>query len=865
MDTYPILAFPKHAELQIGGRGGGPSSFHSPSVARQGSRLSPSFDRLQSAIDSRRAEIRADASGVSPEMVLVLETVGSVESFVNAVRRTPLEWLLEWEIEDIAPDEDFFDLKDSAKELSGQVYLVLTDHSALRQLESLWRRWLADPDASFERGLNRFRDVFRQLREIRPWGIEDRVHATGILADWADRMARSQSRVRFELELWFRDSTKKRGVAQSRIRDAVSEAGGRLLSSAIVPEIAYHAVLAEVPVEAVSSLLQDSGEHIRLFHCDEVMHVRPVGQCSTVPVEALDGQIDIVVPSVEPIGEPVAALLDGLPLSNHPALRGRVIVDDPDDFESGYPAAERRHGTAMASLILNRDLSGESDGISRPIYARPILRPDRSLPGGTPPELIPDDVLPIDIVHRSVRRIFEGDGAEPPAAPTIRIINLSVGDPSRLFDRGISAWARLLDWLAWKYDVLFIVSAGNHVRPLELPIPRGTLDQCTPEQVQDVVLRALDRDGRNRRILAPGESVNALTVGATHDDDSAVSTPDGLVDPFVDLGLPSPVNAIGLGYRRAIKPDVLAPGGRVAFRPKLGSSHDSEILVPAVGSASPPGQKVAAPGAREGQLNSHAYTCGSSNAAAFVTSVACSIYDRVVVPLVSDHERDGGALGRKHEAVVTKALLAHTSSWEPVRRAMTTLVDTDLSPVEARDRIARLVGFGPIRADRAVDCAAHRVTFVGWGSISRDSAHGFSMPLPDCLAGTTVLRRVAATLAWTAPVSPQNQKYRRVALWLDSDDSGNMQALLRVARSNAHWQTARRGSLQHELFEGESATDFDGKSAISIRVNCRSEIDSFREAVPYAIAITLEVEAVANLPIYEQVAQKVRPAVPVRS
>ena len=48
-------------------------------------------------------------------------------------------------------------------------------------------------------------------------------------------------------------------------------------------------------------------------------------------------------------------------------------------------------------------------------------------------------------------------------APAVRVINLSLGNRFQPFDRELSPLARLLDWLAWKYKVLFVVSAGNHV------------------------------------------------------------------------------------------------------------------------------------------------------------------------------------------------------------------------------------------------------------------------------------------------------------------------------------------------------------------------------------------------------------------
>ena len=147
---------------------------------------------------------------------------------------------------------------------------------------------------------------------------------------------------------------------------------------------------------------------------------------------------------------PIVALLDGLPLQNHALLAGRLLIDDPDGWEPAYAASARKHGTAMASLIVHGDLGhGEAPTRSR-IYVRPVLRPDAN-----GDERTPDDVLLVDLIHRAVRRLFDGEGAQAAVAPTVRVINLSIGDEHRLFSRQISPWARLLDWLSWKYGVLF--------------------------------------------------------------------------------------------------------------------------------------------------------------------------------------------------------------------------------------------------------------------------------------------------------------------------------------------------------------------------------------------------------------------------
>src|SRR5690606_28802956 len=111
------------------------------------------------------------------------------------------------------------------------------------------------------------------------------------------------------------------------------------------------------------------------------------------------------------------------------------------------------HGTTMASLIIHGELDSQETPLRRPLYTRPIMKPN-PYAFGIRSEHIPEDILPVDLIHRAVRRIFEGDGDEGPVAPNVKVINISIGDLSRPFDRQMSPWAKLLDFLSLKYNVL---------------------------------------------------------------------------------------------------------------------------------------------------------------------------------------------------------------------------------------------------------------------------------------------------------------------------------------------------------------------------------------------------------------------------
>ena len=479
MPERPLLILPDPGEpLPRRKRGGGGGTPHLPSRERQAERLAPRFQALQWAMEARRVRLQIESHDLVPEEAVVLETVGTIENFVRAVERIPgMEWLAEIEIEDILPDEDFFELSKKGKPrrgkpLGGRLFMVFLNQDALEQMLSLWKAW--QEGGKLLRGQGPWEAVFRQLRDVRVWGAKDRLYETGVLDDWRERVARGEEVVPCEIELWHRGTLRQRRDARDRVAGLVGDREGRIITEVAIEEIAYHALLVHLPEAFVDSLLDGNDSNIALVQCEQIQFFRASGQMAVTLSD--DGQEEdrAAFPDQPAVGTPVVALFDGLPLQAHRRLRDRLVIDDPDDVEEDYPAIRRRHGTAMASLIVHGDLAAGETPLRHPLYVRPILRPDpRDWHNND--EVVAENTLVVDLLHRAVRRMFEGEGGEPAAAPNVVVINLSIGIRDRPFDQALSPLARLLDWLAWRYKVLFVVSAGNHPQRIELANRSGDL------------------------------------------------------------------------------------------------------------------------------------------------------------------------------------------------------------------------------------------------------------------------------------------------------------------------------------------------------------------------------------------------------
>jgi hypothetical protein len=384
---------------------------------------------------------------------------------------------------------------------------------------------------------------------------------------------------------------------------------------------------------------------------------------------------------------PVVALFDGVPLAGHDLLKDRLIIDDPDGFEADALAQYRMHGTSLASLIIHGDLEAAEAPLPRRIYCRPIMVPQVTARNAE--EHIPDGVLPVDLIHRAVRRLFEGEGGTSAQAPEVRIINLSVGDPARPFLHGLSPWARLLDWLSFKYGVLFVVSAGNHPRPLDLDLPKADWRGTDGKTREAKILRAVRADARNRRILSPGESINSLTVGAAHAD----ACPHGPrahyhCDPLMIRSLASPISANGLGFLRAVKPEILMPGGRQLYEDALGIGLPHTRLTP-LKNWGPPGQKTAVPSAVPGELSKTLWFRGTSNAAALATRLGAQLFEMLEA---LRNQTDGVALPARYDSVLLKALLVHGATWGDAGECMRTLFKPEVGGHKIKDFVGRFLG-----------------------------------------------------------------------------------------------------------------------------------------------------------------------------
>lgn len=847
MSERPLLFFPQPVLVKPPkGHGGGKSPYRLPDRPRQIERLDGRFTELDRVFQNQNIEVLGASAGVAPEAVLVIETVGTQVDFSLACRAIGMFWLGEVDEDELEATDDFYDQENRNKPISGKLLLSFTNHTAKEELLRLWKDF--KENKKLKRGKTQWANVFACCRDIRLWSLKDRLDEYQMREWWQGELENSPegSWHSFEIELWHKGANADHDLRQAM--DLVQAQGGRVIGElARIDEIRFLAFKVEYPRSTIVQWVQSNPANplssSSILEFSSVHCFRPIG-CS-VEMGLGDESIDLD-PYTASLSKPYVAVLDGYPLERHAQLKDRIIIDDPDLFSLSYSDPKmQRHGTAMCSLVLNGELDAPTP-LKRPIYLRPILQPDPMAQiVGEHYEIIPAHLFAEDLVHRAIKRMFESDRNDPPVAPSVRVVNLSVADKTKPFNGRISSWGRLLDWLAWKYKILFLVSVGNQ-EAVQIPsyVPR-TFNVLSEKEKVDATVKALAETTKNRSLFSPADSINALSIGASHFDHANWnSSVYQNIDLMPNAKLMSPVSAHGPGFKRGIKPEILFPGGRQLFQEAL------DIFKYSIQSSAP-GTKVASPGG-SGVLDRCAYTRGTSNATALASNAAGRILE--LLEELRNREENASVSWRDEYLVpLTKAMIVHGASRQDSHTKISEILNDSIPARKGKEFTSRFIGYGEANVDRVLACTKQRATVLGYGVISKkradmDTIHVFSFPLPNCLHDRNEIRSLTITLAWLSPIDCSKKQYRMAKLEVEPQKE---MCGVGVGQNDHH--QINRGTVSHNVYEGSKAMDFIRNKSIEIKVTCSDATETLEDEIPYGIVVSFEVSKNIDLPIYEQV------------
>lgn len=456
--------------------------------------------------------LREDPIGIAPERALVFVTAGSISGFARAAEKVGLELFAEVEIEPVDEFPEGFKPASDSELLNRTLYATIPNITVFNQIISLWTAYSKDENAPY--GYAPLWNLFDCLIDLRPWGPADRLNdetAAVIL----DRLpTEGQTEACIEIEIWPTKSDAKKRQWVKETKEKVAALGGRIIdrSSINFEAFSYEAMLVGLPAKIIREMVMTPSKIDGLATLEGIQFILPqmIGMATPTRSTPTNSQGGMDVPFAPELLAR-AALFDGTPIAAHKGLQGGVSIEDIHDLVPRSQVSDRVHATAMASLILRGDLAQDGEPLSDShLVSIPLLIDNADNASS------PSDRLFVDLLHISLTKLFDGD---EPVAPTVFVINFSIGVQETRFAGQMSALARLIDWWSNRAGVLFVISSGNIsddiiVRDMNFI----EFEDANEEERKNIIQAAQNSRMATRTLLAPSEAINALTVGALSKD-----------------------------------------------------------------------------------------------------------------------------------------------------------------------------------------------------------------------------------------------------------------------------------------------------------------------------------------------------------
>lgn len=509
--------------------------------------------------------------------------------------------------------------------------------------------------------------VLSKIETVLPWSRDDRMSSRLRAVGLAD-----DEEYTVDLLLLPIEGHPANPQAVPAIERFAAGRGGRLVDKSKQPS--FTALRVRLGGQALSDLL-DFRDDIALADLPPAAHVLVPG------IFSID--IDQVPDPAPP--EPTApgiCVVDSGVLEGHPLLEPAIIVEKsrsfPADLGPPIPASQvtdAKHGTQVSGIALYGDIAAK--------VASKTFEPE--------------------VWIANARLLDDNNELHPDRMPFIRDIVEHVGDRCRVFNLSfglepcegfLSIHAAELDELTREHGALFVVSAGNE-NLLHLP----------PKAYPDFLLES------GWRVLAPAESLNAITVGGITPDRDPY--PHQTRKAIAPKRAPSPFTRAG-GAKNVVKPELVEVAGNMAY------DESTSQIVP-----NDPGLRV--------PTTSHEFAKGKLLGLVHGTSFAAPRVAHIAARLVNRYPDATPNLLR--------ALLVQSAR-----------LPEGVAEWKRKDAMS-LCGFGVPDLDRALYCRPQRVTLYYEGEIEVDEVKLFDVPVPLEVSKSKGRKTISVSVAYDPPVS----------------------------------------------------------------------------------------------------------------
>lgn len=400
--------------------------------------------------------------------------------------------------------------------------------------------------------------------------------------------------------------------------------------------------------------------------------------------------------------------------TNHPLI-APAMAESATFLDGQDPFDENGHGTAVAGIAIYGDL----EACNRSSYWHPeiLLFNGRVL----------DKNAEFD--HKTIEKTLTEAVTYFVEEHQCRIFNLSIGNENAPYDkRHIRGIAYVLDDLARRYNVLFVVSAGNFRGTVDPEVPRESWRDEYPEYLVS----------KQSVIIDPAPALNVLTVGslarhnATFDEqrypEIAQLSPAGEHQP-------SPFTRHGPSIKGAIKPELAAVGGNLAS-PVRGVGYQNPTMR---------GMGVLTCNHQFAGNTLFSEISGTSFAAPYITYLAGR--------LLNNYPHASANLLRA-------MLVNHANIPREVETTFSDEMKQGHKKVTRRDIERDVAGYGLIDEEALYRSSQNIVVMMSEDKIENNAHHFFELPLPEEFLRTArATREIRVTLAYAPAVRTTRLDY----------------------------------------------------------------------------------------------------------